>query len=123
MGPHKSIPSVHSHSSTVLSAILDSSATPALLHSTSTRPWESMAASANASTSARFDTSVTTPTASCPSARRAAADSSTRLASKSARTTFIPAPTNARAMPSPMPPAAPVMTATLSCGSKPITRF
>ena len=87
---------------------------PALRHTRSTRSNFSRTRSRSLSTSAGWRTSHAQASAFAPAARNAFAASPARAASRSAIATCMPSATHARAKPSPMPPAAPVMTATRS---------
>ncbi|MCZ0979393.1 hypothetical protein O1L60_10555 [Streptomyces diastatochromogenes] len=84
---------------------------PALLTSRSTVPKRVYAVSARASTEAGSATSVTTAATSAPVADSSPANSASRSAAMSARTSFMPSPAACRARPAPIPEEAPVMTA------------
>ena len=104
----------HSHSCGVSSATERPwIVTPALLQATCSSPNALTAASPASRTEARSDTSVTTAIAFAPSPRTSASAASSRSPRMSHSTTAMPSRANVRAIPRPMPEAAPVTIAVL----------
>jgi hypothetical protein len=109
--PRRCTASVWSHPETSMSSMLPTEpGTPALLNMTSRPPNSRRQVLTALSTSASSDTSVVTKTARSPSSD---ASRLPRPVSTSASSTLAPSVTNSRAVASPMPLAAPVITARL----------
>ena len=86
---------------------------PALLNAQSRRPWRSVASATSATTSSRRVTSVASHAASPPASETSLAVSASASSARSPSTTFAPSRANVSAEARPIPPAAPVITATL----------
>ena len=92
--PKTFTPTIHSHSSGVVSSIRPPGDTPALLHTTCTAPYADSVCDARSCTAAGSLTSQSTPSTSAPSASSRVADSASTSSSTSAITTCIPSATN-----------------------------
>src|SRR4029077_1070318 len=99
--------------------------TPALLHTRSTPPYSRSTRSAHTIHCLRSVTSSASGSTTPPFAASELAADSSASRRTSVITTFIPASRHARAIPSPMPPAPPVMKLTLSrrCSMASLLRF